>query len=101
MYSTNNEIGFDYLRDNMVVKKENRVQRPFNFVIVDEVDSILIDEARTPLNYFWWRNESSANLYIDADSFVKRVKRNDDYVYDEKTKGVTLTDEGVKKAEKF
>ena len=98
LYSTNNELGFDYLRDNMVVKKENRVQRPLNFCIVDEVDSILIDEARTPLIISGGAMQS-ANLYIDADRFVKRLKENEDYIMDEKTKAVNLTDEGSRKAE--
>ncbi|MBO5375975.1 MAG: preprotein translocase subunit SecA, partial [Bacilli bacterium] len=99
LYSTNNELGFDYLRDNMVVKKENRVQRGLNFVIIDEADSVLIDEARTPL-IISGGEVKSASLYIDADVFVKSLKKNDDYLYDEKTKGVTLTENGVKKAEK-
>ena len=99
MYSTNNEIGFDYLRDNMVVKASDRVARPLNFAIVDEVDSVLIDEARTPLIISGGFMQS-ANLYIQADSFVKRLKENDGYLYDEKTKAVTLDEEGVKKAEK-
>ena len=99
LYSTNNELGFDYLRDNMVVKKENRVQRGLNFVIIDEADSVLIDEARTPL-IISGGEVKSASLYIDADVFVKSLKKNDDYLYDEKTKGVTLTEDGVKKAEK-
>ena len=99
MYSTNNELGFDYLRDNMVVKKENRVQRGLNFVIIDEADSVLIDEARTPL-IISGGELKSASMYTDADSFVKRLKAEEDYLYDEKTKGVTLTEEGVKKAEK-
>ncbi|MBR1385715.1 MAG: preprotein translocase subunit SecA [Bacilli bacterium] len=99
LYSTNNELGFDYLRDNMVVKKENRVQRGLNFVIIDEADSVLIDEARTPL-IISGGEMKSASLYMDADSFVKSLKEDDDYLYDEKTKGVTLTEEGVKKAEK-
>ena len=98
LYSTNNELGFDYLRDNMVVKKENRVQRPLNFCIVDEVDSILIDEARTPLIISGGVMQS-ANLYIDADRFVKKLKENEDYIMDEKTKAVNLTDEGSRKAE--
>ena len=98
LYTTNNELGFDYLRDNMVVKKENRVQRGLNFAIIDEVDSVLIDEARTPLIISGGEVKGN-NLYIDADSFVKRLKAEDDYLYDEKTKTVTLTDEGVKKAE--
>ena len=73
-YSTNNEIGFDYLRDNMVVHKEDRVQRPMNFAIIDEVDSVLIDEARTPLIISGGQMRS-ANLYIDADRFVKGLKK--------------------------
>ena len=99
LYSTNNELGFDYLRDNMVVRKENRVQRGLNFVIIDEADSVLIDEARTPL-IISGGEMKSASLYMDADSFVKKLKEDEDYLYDEKTKGVTLTEEGVKKAEK-
>ena len=99
MYSTNNEIGFDYLRDNMVVKAENRVQRPLNFVIIDEVDSVLIDEARTPL-IISGGHMSSANLYVQADKFVKSLKENNGYVYDEKTKAATLDEEGMKKGEK-
>ena len=99
LYSTNNELGFDYLRDNMVVRKENRVQRGLNFVIIDEADSVLIDEARTPL-IISGGEMKSASLYMDADHFVKGLKEDDDYLYDEKTKGVTLTEEGVKKAEK-
>ncbi len=98
-YSTNNEIGFDYLRDNMVVRKEDRVQRPLNFAIIDEVDSVLIDEARTPL-IISGGEMASANLYIDADRFVKSLKEDEGYIYDEKTKSVTLTDEGTAKAEK-
>ena len=98
LYSTNNEIGFDYLRDNMVVRKEDRVQRPLNFAIIDEVDSVLIDEARTPL-IISGGEMKSANLYIDADRFAKSLKE-DEYIYDEKTKNVSLSDEGVKKAEK-
>ena len=100
MYTTNNELGFDYLRDNMVVKAENRVQRELNFVIIDEVDSVLIDEARTPLIISGGRVESS-NLYIDADKFAKTLKENDGYLYDEKTKSVTLDEKGIKDAEKY
>ncbi len=100
MYSTNNEIGFDYLRDNMVIKASDRVMRPFNFVIVDEVDSILIDEARTPL-IISGGSMHSANLYKQADSFAKKLKENDGYVYDEKLKAVTLDDKGVSEAEKY
>ena len=98
LYSTNNELGFDYLRDNMVVKKEKRVQRPLNFCIVDEVDSILIDEARTPLIISGGVMQSQ-NLYMDADRFVKSLNENEDYIMDEKTKAVSLTDEGSRKAE--
>ena len=99
LYSTNNEIGFDYLRDNMVVHKEDRVQRKLNFAIIDEVDSVLIDEARTPL-IISGGEMRSANLYIDADHFVKSLKEEKDYIYDEKTKSVNLTDSGSEKAEK-
>jgi len=99
VYSTNNEIGFDYLRDNMVVRSEDRVQRPLNFCIVDEVDSILIDEARTPL-IISGGQMNSANLYIDADRAVKKLKEETDYTIDEKTKNVSLTEEGSKKIEK-
>ncbi len=98
LYSTNNEIGFDYLRDNMVAQKEERVQRPLNFCIVDEVDSILIDEARTPLIISGGKFNSN-NLYIDADRAVKRLKENDEYVVDAKTKNVSLTESGSKKIE--
>ncbi len=99
LYSTNNEIGFDYLRDNMVVHKEDRVQRKLNFAIIDEVDSVLIDEARTPL-IISGGEMKSANLYIDADRFAKSLKDEKDYIYDEKTKSVNLTDAGSEKAEK-
>ena len=100
LYTTNNELGFDYLRDNMVVKAENRVQRPLNFVIIDEVDSVLIDEARTPLIISGGKMES-ANLYIDADKFVKKLKENNGYIYDEKTKVVTLDQKGIELGEKY
>ncbi len=99
MYSTNNEVGFDYLRDNMVVRASDRVMRPLNFAIVDEVDSVLIDEARTPLIISGGAMQS-ANLYMQADRFVKGLKEDDGYVYDEKTKAVTLDEEGVARAEK-
>ena len=99
LYSTNNEIGFDYLRDNMVVRKEERVQRKLNFAIIDEVDSVLIDEARTPL-IISGGEMKSANLYIDADRFAKGLKEGKDFIYDEKTKNVNLTEEGSDKAEK-
>ncbi len=100
MYSTNNEIGFDYLRDNMVVRAEDRVQRPLNFVIIDEVDSVLIDEARTPLIISGGKMQS-ANLYLQADKFVKALKENEGYIYDEKTKATSLDEQGIKKAEKY
>ena len=99
MYSTNNEIGFDYLRDNMVVRAQDRVQRPLNFVIIDEVDSVLIDEARTPLIISGGFLQS-ANLYVQADNFVKTLKENQGYIYDEKTKAVALDAIGIEKAEK-
>ena len=99
MYSTNNEIGFDYLRDNMVVKAQDRVARPFNFAIVDEVDSVLIDEARTPL-IISGGSMNPANLYIQADKFAKTLKENKGYIYDEQTKAVSLDKEGIDKAEK-
>ena len=98
-YTTNNELGFDYLRDNMVVRSENRVQRGLNFAIIDEVDSILIDEARTPLIISGGVSKS-ADLYVLADKTAKSLTL-DDYVIDEKTKKVTLTETGVKKAEKL
>ena len=98
-YTTNNEVGFDYLRDNMVVNAKDRVQRKLNFAIVDEVDSILIDEARTPLIISGGYLES-ANLYIQADHFAKTLKENKGYIYDEKRKAVTLDEKGIKMAEK-
>lgn len=97
-YGTNNEFGFDYLRDNMVVYGERRVQRELNFAIVDEVDSILIDEARTPL-IISGEGEKSTELYKIADFFVKRMRNVDHFVVDEKAKSVVLTEEGVKEAE--
>ena len=99
LYSTNNEIGFDYLRDNMVVRKEDRVQRPLNFAIIDEVDSVLIDEARTPLIISGGEMQNQ-NLYISADQYAKSLKIEEDFIYDEKTKSVNLTEKGVDKAEK-
>ncbi|MCP1160480.1 preprotein translocase subunit SecA [Bacillus infantis] len=98
-YGTNNELGFDYLRDNMVLYKEQKVQRPLYYAVIDEVDSILIDEARTPL-IISGSAQKSAQLYIQANAFVRNLKREDDYTYDEKTKGVQLTEEGMTKAEK-
>ncbi|MDP4090092.1 MAG: preprotein translocase subunit SecA [Bacillota bacterium] len=99
-YGTNNEFGFDYLRDNMVIYKEERVQRKLNFAIVDEVDSILIDEARTPL-IISGEGEKSTDFYKVADFFVKTLKKEVDFTLDEKTNSAILTDEGVEKAEKF
>ena len=99
MYSTNNEIGFDYLRDNMVIRAEDRVQRPLNFCIVDEVDSILIDEARTPLIISGGRFDAK-NLSIDADRAVKKLKE-EDYDLDVKTKNVSLTESGSEKVENY
>ena len=100
LYSTNNEIGFDYLRDNMVVRKEERVQRPLNFAIIDEVDSVLIDEARTPL-IISGGEMSNQNLYISADKYAKSLKIEEDFIYDEKTKSVNLTEQGADKAEEM
>ena len=114
-YGTNNELGFDYLRDNMVIYKENKVQRPHNYAIVDEVDSILIDEARTPL-IISCQGDKSTDLYEQADRFAKtlkitRIKEMDakeeqdtvdgDYIVDEKARTATLTQAGVKKAEQY
>lgn len=98
-YGTNNEYGFDYLRDNMVLYKEQMVQRPLNYAIIDEVDSILIDEARTPLIISGSASKSTS-LYIQANAFVRTLKQDVDYIYDVKTKGVQLTEEGMTKAEK-
>ena len=98
-YSTNNELGFDYLRDHMVQYKEQIVQRPLNFAVVDEVDSILIDEARTPLIISGGAKNNS-NLYIQADIFAKGLKE-EDYEIDEKAKHVVLTESGMAKAERF
>jgi len=99
-YGTNNEFGFDYLRDNMVLYKEQMVQRPLNFAIIDEVDSILIDEARTPLIISGSARKSAA-LYQQANTFVRTLKKEVDYTYDVKTKGVQLSEEGITKAENF
>ena len=112
-YGTNNELGFDYLRDNMVVHKEEMVQRGHNYAVVDEVDSILIDEARTPL-IISGMGEDANDLYRVADMFVKRLKKvvvtehddkqldedvDADYIVDEKAKTAMLTEQGIKKAE--
>ncbi|QNQ44000.1 preprotein translocase subunit SecA [Staphylococcus warneri] len=99
-YSTNNELGFDYLRDNMVNYAEERVMRPLHFAIIDEVDSILIDEARTPL-IISGEAEKSTSLYTQANVFAKMLKLDDDYKYDEKTKSVNLTEKGADKAERM
>ncbi|MBQ6560480.1 MAG: preprotein translocase subunit SecA [Erysipelotrichaceae bacterium] len=98
-YTTNSEVGFDYLRDNMVTRIEDRVLRELHFALVDEVDSILIDESRTPL-IISGGEKKTANLYINADRFCKRIKKDEDYVIDIKEKNVQLTEEGVHKAEK-
>ena len=100
-YGTNNEFGFDYLRDNMVVEQKNMVQRKPYYAIVDEVDSILIDEARTPL-IISGEGAKSTDLYSIANTFVRTLKAEDDYTIDEKSKSAVLTDEsGVVRAEKF
>ncbi|HDC9923823.1 TPA: preprotein translocase subunit SecA [Staphylococcus aureus] len=99
-YSTNNELGFDYLRDNMVNYSEDRVMRPLHFAIIDEVDSILIDEARTPL-IISGEAEKSTSLYTQANVFAKMLKQDVDYKYDEKTKAVHLTEQGADKAERM
>ncbi|UHA75723.1 preprotein translocase subunit SecA [Paenibacillus sp. 481] len=98
-YGTNNEYGFDYLRDNMVLYQEQMVQRPLNFAIIDEVDSILVDEARTPL-IISGQAAKSTDLYFAADRFVSRLKIEDDFTIDVKTRQVALTEAGVAKAEK-
>ena len=116
-YGTNNEFGFDYLRDNMVIYKENKVQRGHNFAVVDEVDSILIDEAQTPL-IISGQGDKSTDLYNKADHFAKTLRlvkvaelndkedndelyKDADYIVDEKAKTATLTPSGVKKAEAY
>ena len=98
-YTTNSEVGFDYLRDNMVTRVEDRVLRPLNFALVDEVDSILIDESRTPLIISGGQKQT-ANLYINADKFVRRLKENEDYEIDIKGRSVSLKEPGVAKGEK-
>jgi preprotein translocase subunit SecA len=99
-YSTNSELGFDYLRDNMVVYREDMVQRPLNFVVVDEVDSILIDEARTPL-IISGQAEPTTALYIRTDRFAKTLTEKKDYKIDLESKSVALTEQGIRKAEKY
>ncbi|MEA4924945.1 MAG: preprotein translocase subunit SecA [Syntrophomonadaceae bacterium] len=98
-FGTNNELGFDYLRDNMVVAADNMVQRPLNFAIIDEVDSILIDEARTPL-IISGEGDKPTDLYYRIAKFIPRLVNEDDYKVDEKANIVTLTEEGVRKVEK-
>jgi preprotein translocase subunit SecA len=99
LYSTNNELGFDYLRDHMVIYKEDMVQRPLSFAIIDEVDSILIDEARTPL-IISGGAKNTANLYLQAQAFVRALTAEEDYEIDIKSKTVSLTPEGIGKAER-
>ena len=99
-YGTNNEFGFDYLRDNMVTYKEKLSQRDLNFAIVDEVDSILIDEARTPL-IISGRGDKSSDLYHKADVCVRPLRVDEDFELDEKDKKITMTEAGVAKCEKF
>ena len=99
-YSTNSEIGFDYIRDNMVVRAENMVQRPLNYALVDEVDSILIDEARTPLIVSGPVSSETNQLYHMADSFVKSLNK-DDYIIDVPSKTIGLSDSGIDKAESY
>ncbi|NRD13084.1 preprotein translocase subunit SecA [Pediococcus acidilactici] len=98
-YSTNSEIGFDYLRDNMVVYKEDMVQRPLNFALIDEVDSVLIDEARTPL-IISGQTEPSVTLYQRADRFVKTLT-DGDYTIDWESKSISLTENGIRRGEKY
>lgn len=98
-YSTNNELGFDYLRDNMVLYKEDHVQRPLFYAVIDEVDSILIDEARTPL-IISGQAAKSAQLYMQSNALVRSLRKEEDYSYDESTKGVVLTEAGIEKVEK-
>ncbi|MCW8680101.1 preprotein translocase subunit SecA [Streptococcus macedonicus] len=99
-YSTNSEVGFDYLRDNMVVRQEDMVQRPLNFALIDEVDSVLIDEARTPLIVSGQVSSETSQLYIRADRFVKTLT-SVDYTIDVPTKTISLTDYGIDKAEEY
>ena len=99
-YCTNNELGFDFLRDNMVVRKVDKVQRELNFAIIDEVDSILIDEARTPL-IISGKGGKSSELYKSADNFARQCREGVDFTIEEKEKAIMLTDDGVAKAEKF
>ena len=99
-YGTNNEFGFDYLRDNMAGSVEQRVQRPYNYAIIDEVDSILIDEARTPL-IISGRLDKSAELYRTMAAVAPQLEKNKHYEVDEKNKNVILTEEGIDKAQEI
>jgi len=99
-YGTNNEFGFDYLRDNMVLRKEDRVQRELHYAIVDEVDSILVDEARTPL-IISGPAEESTSLYYQVDKLVPRLEKDKDFADEEKTKSVYLTEDGIRRVEKL
>ncbi|MFR6258081.1 MAG: preprotein translocase subunit SecA, partial [Anaerovoracaceae bacterium] len=99
-YGTNNEYGFDYLRDNMVIYKESMMQRELNYAIIDEVDSILIDEARTPL-IISGKGDKSTDMYKKADGFVRTLKLDDDFTIEEKDKQISLTEDGVEKCEKY
>ncbi|MDE6303050.1 MAG: preprotein translocase subunit SecA, partial [Clostridia bacterium] len=99
-YCTNNELGFDFLRDNMVVRKVDKVQRELHFAIIDEVDSILIDEARTPL-IISGRGGKSSEMYKSADNFARQCREGEDFTIEEKEKAIMLTDDGVAKAERF
>lgn len=99
LYSTNSEVGFDYLRDNMVTSSDNRVQRPLNFALIDEVDSILVDESRTPLIISGGKKQT-AKLYQQTDKFVKKLNDGVDFEYDEKSNSTRLLEPGVEKAER-
>ena len=99
-YGTNNEYGFDYLRDNMVIYKEDMMQRELNYAIIDEVDSILIDEARTPL-IISGKGDKSTDMYTKADGFVRTLKKDDDFTIEEKDKQISLTEDGVAKCEAY
>ncbi len=99
-YGTNNELGFDYLRDNMVVRKEDMVQRDLSFAIIDEVDSILIDEARTPL-IISGRGGKSSEMYSKANRFARRLVKDEDYEIDEKKRAINLTEKGIERAETY
>ena len=99
-YGTNSEFGFDYLRDNIANNPDEIVQRPHNYCIVDEVDNILIDEARTPL-IISGASEGSAEVHIHAAQFAKTLRAEIDYTVDEKTRSAVLTEEGISRAENF